>query len=327
MGNWIANNKESAFDEHQKNNALKYISLISLISWMVDKEKKGMKNIYEAYYKVGSDLLNIFNQKKNLKLYNITYDVKGGTKVLVYFNTIEIIANFLINAKNDVAISRAYLSALREIDLLINTPLKNSSLISNIEITLNYDFYNELDKVIKTFRYTLFKSNDPIKGYLDSLLLRCKNPRLLKADLLKIEQLKEISYEDNYPYGIKLNKSDTSVKELTPSEKSNDYDRLLKENEELKNRIAKLEAKEMQSSNNQNAISSSEISLSNSDLLLLAALVKMLSNEKRAYSQSKILETIEDNHEGIKGLSKSRTEKVLAAANRIYKPLIKNKNK
>ncbi|MDC5303119.1 hypothetical protein OHW80_17520 [Acinetobacter baumannii] len=65
MGNWIANNKESAFDEHQKNNALKYISLISLISWMVDKEKKGMKNIYEAYYKVGSDLLNIFNQKKN----------------------------------------------------------------------------------------------------------------------------------------------------------------------------------------------------------------------------------------------------------------------
>jgi len=97
--------------------------------------------------------------------------------------------------------------------------------------------------------------------------------------------------------------------------------------EELQERIAKLEPKEMQYSNNQNAITDAEINLTNNDLVFLAALIKMLSNEKRAYTQSKILEMIEDNHEGIKGLSKSRTEKVLAAANKIYKPLITNKIK
>ena len=41
-------------------------------------------------------------------------------------------------------------------------------------------------------------------------------------------------------------------------------------------------------------------------------------------SQAKVLQRIEDEHRGIKGLSKSRTEKILASANSLYKSLINN---
>ncbi|MFU8925109.1 hypothetical protein [Acinetobacter puyangensis] len=97
--------------------------------------------------------------------------------------------------------------------------------------------------------------------------------------------------------------------------------------EKLQERIAELEVKEMQFHSSRNAINNDEINLINNDLIFVAALVKMLSNEKRAYTQSKILEMIEDANNGITGLSKSRTEKVMAVANKLYKPLIKNKMK
>lgn len=107
-------------------------------------------------------------------------------------------------------------------------------------------------------------------------------------------------------------------------------DKLLKENEILKELITNFETEKIQFQETQNAISKTESLLLNSDLLLMSALLNMLQNEikvKANKSQAKILQKIENEHTGIKGLSKSRTEKIIADANRIYKPLIKNKMK
>lgn len=94
-----------------------------------------------------------------------------------------------------------------------------------------------------------------------------------------------------------------------------DYQASQSEMDQLKVKIVEIE----------NANSNSEIDIINSDLLLISALLNTLKNEikvKANKSQSKILQRIEDEHKGIKGLSKSRTEKVIAMANRLYKPLI-----
>ncbi|TCM62712.1 hypothetical protein EC844_12430 [Acinetobacter calcoaceticus] len=119
--------------------------------------------------------------------------------------------------------------------------------------------------------------------------------------------------------------------------RESDNETLLHENKKLKlelnqakERIKQLEEKEVQSPANKNAINDAEINLINSDLLLIAALLNMLQNEIEAKgnkSQAKILQRIEDEHEGIKGLSKSRTEKIMGSANGLYKPLINKRMK
>ena len=107
-------------------------------------------------------------------------------------------------------------------------------------------------------------------------------------------------------------------------------EQLQAENEALKQRITELEAQQSEKIFNQNAINSEEISLPVNDLMLVAALVRMLRNEIRVKAnktQAKILQTIEDNHKHMTGLSKSRTEKILAAANKAYKSLNNKKMK
>lgn len=104
-------------------------------------------------------------------------------------------------------------------------------------------------------------------------------------------------------------------------------EQLQAENDALKQRITELEAQQMQNELHQNAINNDEINLPVNDLMLIAALVGMLRNEKRAYTQAKILQTVEDNHQHMTGLSKSRTEKILAAANKAYKSLNNKKMK
>ena len=107
-------------------------------------------------------------------------------------------------------------------------------------------------------------------------------------------------------------------------------DKLLKENEILKELLTNFENEKIQFQETKNATLNAESCLLNSDLILLSALLNMLQNEikvKANKSQAKILQKIEDEHKGIKGLSKSRTEKIIAEANRIYKPLIKNRMK
>lgn len=107
-------------------------------------------------------------------------------------------------------------------------------------------------------------------------------------------------------------------------------DKLLKENEVLKECISNYETENKQFQETQNEIPNTKSNLLNSDLLLISALLNMLQREikiKANKSQAKILQKIENEHIGIKGLSKSRTEKITADANRIYKPLINKKMK
>ncbi len=98
----------------------------------------------------------------------------------------------------------------------------------------------------------------------------------------------------------------------------------------LKAHIAELESKKMQFLQKENATNYEEINLTNSDLLLVSALLAILQSEikvKANKSQAKVLQRIEDEHKGVKGLSKSRTEKIMGAANKLYKPLINNRMK
>ncbi len=98
----------------------------------------------------------------------------------------------------------------------------------------------------------------------------------------------------------------------------------------LKAHIAELESKKMQYPQKENAINDDKINIANSDLLLIAVLMTTLRSEikvKGKNSQAKVLQRIEDEHGSIKGLSKSRTDKVLASANSLYKSLINNEMK
>lgn len=96
------------------------------------------------------------------------------------------------------------------------------------------------------------------------------------------------------------------------------------ETNQLKAKITELENEKMQFQSNENAIIFQEISLENSDLILVSILFKMLQDEikiKSHKSQAKILQKIEDSHSHIKGLSKSRTDKLMGKANKLYKQL------
>ncbi|MGQ1156038.1 hypothetical protein ACT436_05135 [Acinetobacter baumannii] len=118
--------------------------------------------------------------------------------------------------------------------------------------------------------------------------------------------------------------------ELDLAIEKNKVEKLNKEIDNLKAHIAELESKKMQYPQKENAINDDKINIANSDLLLIAALMTTLRSEikvKGKNSQAKVLQRIEDEHGSIKGLSKSRTEKVLASANSLYKSLINNEMK
>lgn len=112
---------------------------------------------------------------------------------------------------------------------------------------------------------------------------------------------------------------DTAHKEIGQLQKeiSNLNVKLLKKEE----RIKELEALQI----NKNAIINTDISLKNSDLVFISVLMKNLQNAitvKGNKSQAKILQKIETESNGVIGLSKSRTEKVMQEANKLYKQLI-----
>ena len=130
--------------------------------------------------------------------------------------------------------------------------------------------------------------------------------------------------------GAELEKNTDASLELDLAIEKNKVKKLNEEIDHLKAHIAELESKKMQFLQKENATNDEEINLTNSDLLLISVLLRMLQNEIRVKgnkSQSKILLRIEDEHRSIKGLSKSRTEKVLANANSLYKALINNQMK
>ena len=96
-------------------------------------------------------------------------------------------------------------------------------------------------------------------------------------------------------------------------------DKLLIENESLKKQLELVKSLEFQ-----NAINEDIKNINNSDLLLISVLMGELQTAisvRANKSQAKILQKIEDANNGIKGLSKSRTEKIIAEANKLYKSL------
>lgn len=148
-----------------------------------------------------------------------------------------------------------------------------------------------------------------------------------KSDFFEFEAIKKLGITEinNNTATQDLNIGNSAITSTEPHVQN-----LIDKIEELKNIIqeknAKIEQLSQQLAVCQNENSEDEISLKDSDLLFIAALVTMLKNEKKRNSQSFILGKIEEDHQEIKGLSKSRTEKVMAKANKLYKS-IGNKHK
>ncbi|MCG2574339.1 hypothetical protein LVY74_12340 [Acinetobacter sp. ME22] len=140
------------------------------------------------------------------------------------------------------------------------------------------------------------------------------------------QQAKEIANLKQRLFGVEALREKFKIPE-TPeqeSEQSEDYQSSQSQIEQLKAKIAELENEKMQFQHNKNAIIDHEITLENSDLIFISALLKMLQDEIKVQShksQAKILQKIEDSHSHIKGLSKSRTEKLMGKANKLYKQL------
>ena len=144
------------------------------------------------------------------------------------------------------------------------------------------------------------------------------------------KDFKDASTLDNNTGNPTIGHADAAHYQRERDQYKQQAEQLQTENETLKQRIAELEAQQSEKIFNQNAINNDEINLPVNDLMLIAALVGMLRNEIRVKankSQAKILQTIEDNHKHMTGLSKSRTEKILAAANKAYKSLNNKKMK
>ena len=143
------------------------------------------------------------------------------------------------------------------------------------------------------------------------------------------EQIAEPLYKEPTQAYAEFEKINASL-ELDLAIEKNKVEKLNEEISHLKAHIAELESKKMQYPQKENAINEDKINIANSDLLLIAALMTTLRSEikvKGKNSQAKVLQRIEDEHGSIKGLSKSRTEKVLASANSLYKALINNQMK
>lgn len=180
---------------------------------------------------------------------------------------------------------------------------------------------------------------DYISTCIDAQML-CYNPMDNRIDAKDFKQFlaNENTFIDGFNDGLDESKSNIMDSDLNTQKIISNLEldlaiektKVEKLNEEichLKAHIAELESKKMQYPQKENAMVLNEMNLANSDLLLISALLKMLQNEiqvKGNKSQAKVLQRIEDEHRSIKGLSKSRTEKILASANSLYKSLINN---
>ena len=133
-----------------------------------------------------------------------------------------------------------------------------------------------------------------------------------------------VSSDENLIENTKFKNTIASL-ELDVAIEKQEVEKLNKEIKHLKVKNLELENERLQFIKPENAMVLNEMNLPNSDLLLISVLLKMLQNEIKAkshQSQAKILQKIEDSHSHIKGLSKSRTEKIMGRANRLYNSLI-----
>ncbi len=216
-------------------------------------------------------------------------------------NISELILDHFVSGKDQASIFRPSVikdTYWKKIDFLEFEPIKKLGITSNVvEHFLNYRYYK-----------SGHDSFTPFKDFVDNTPESISKFRTPITDQQRLARYQR--KRDQY--------------------KQQTEQQLQAENEVLRQRIAELEAQQRGKIFNQNAINSEEISLPVNDLMLVAALVVMLRNEIRVKankSQAKILQTIEDNHKHMTGLSKSRTEKILAAANKAYKSLNNKKMK
>lgn len=165
-----------------------------------------------------------------------------------------------------------------------------------------------------------------IDGFNDKELPKPSNENLYENPVIGYSSPE--SYQKEYAQLLKDFKqleSELNQEKLQSSLLAWDYQTSLSEIKKLKAELLEKE-EEMQCQQDKNAMELQKIEYKNSDLMLIAVLLSALQNEikvKANRSQSKILQKIEDEHIGIKGFSKSRTEKIIAEANKAYKSLKK----
>jgi hypothetical protein len=134
-------------------------------------------------------------------------------------------------------------------------------------------------------------------------------------------------FTNTVPLPNQSNFSNPLIQQLPPDieELNTENARLKTELAQAQERIKQLEQEKKQYLDAKNAIDTKNIDLINSDLIFISVLMKNLQDAitvRANKSQSKILQKIEDENGGITGLSKSRTEKIIAEANKAYKLMI-----
>lgn len=242
---------------------------------------------------------------------------------------------------------------------LFNTPLLSIWESACIACNIDSAVLNQMNEDELRYNYTELNSAET---FLNSSIkigqLQCHNHQILKLDLQKFLSDQNIyiigfnknaddestlnSFEkENQELKAEINKLKGELKNIASCNDSQfgntsigfasveDYqkqrDELLIENKKLKEQLLLLTSLEPG-----NAINEDTKNINNSDLLLICVLLQELQNAisiKANKSQTRILQKIEDQNTDIKGLSKSRTEKIIAAAKKLYKSLKNNEMK
>ena len=217
-------------------------------------------------------------------------------------------------------IDSAVLNQMNEDDLREKYPELNSAVtMLNSSIKIGSLQYHDHEISKQDLQKFLFEQGKYIIGFnknidddLTSNSLEKENQEL-RTELTNLKAILKEKESNNSQFGS------TSIGFASVEHYQKQRDDLLIENEILKKQLESVKNLELQ-----NAISEDIKTINNSDLLLISVLMLELQNAisiRANKSQARILQKIEDANKGIKGLSKSRTDKIIADANKLYKSL------
>lgn len=217
-------------------------------------------------------------------------------------------------------IDSAVLDQMTEDDLREKYPDFNSALtMLNSNIKMGLLPYHDHEILKLDLQKFLFEQSIYILGFNKNIdddstsnSLEKENQEL-RTELTNLKAKLKENESNNSQFGS------TSIGFASVEHYQKQRDELLIENEYLKKQLESVKPLELQ-----NAINEDMKTINNSYLLLISVLMVELQNAisvRANKSQAKILQKIEDANNGIKGLSKSRTEKIIAEANRLYKSL------
>lgn len=231
-----------------------FVSVLGLIFWLIDKECTQTSDIFEACNRVSDTIVNQFVKNKYLNFYrlNIGRNNSSAMDQTRLPSVILPVSDFLknIQSRNFARFDNRYTKALREIDTVLAKPLDQNFSISSVDVTPNYHFYSELQRIVTTFRYNL-SDVDLIKFYLTSLLRRGGNPFIYKSTLLTLNEFEDISFSATsysesvyFPCFTKENDRERFAKQGTNAISPNDLtvlrnQNLLIENDKLKAELLK----------------------------------------------------------------------------------------